>query len=89
MVFFFFLEFWLTGLANHVFSCVSSYFDSAARLGSQDYVPSDQDILRSRVKTTGLTEERFQVGPVSHVSSCLPVNPQLIATSHSAGIRRV
>jgi hypothetical protein len=54
-------------------SCVSglslpsshSYFDAAARIGAHDYVPTDQDILRSRVKTTGLTEERFQVGLVS------------------------
>jgi len=42
-----------------------SYFDAAARIGAHDYVPTDQDILRSRVKTTGLTEERFQVGLVS------------------------
>lgn len=41
-----------------------SYFDGTARIGSKQYVPTDQDILRSRVKTTGLTEERFQVGQV-------------------------
>lgn len=47
-------------------SCAAcnSYFDAAERIGAQDYVPTDQDILRSRVKTTGLTEERFQVGMV-------------------------
>lgn len=44
-----------------------SYFDGAARIGSNAYVPSDQDILRSRVKTTGLTEERFSVGPLQYV----------------------
>jgi guanine nucleotide-binding protein subunit alpha len=44
-----------------------SYFDAAERIGSQDYVPTDQDILRSRVKTTGLTEERFQVGQLNYV----------------------
>jgi guanine nucleotide-binding protein G(i) subunit alpha len=44
-----------------------SYFDGAARIGSNAYVPSDQDILRSRVKTTGLTEERFSVGPLNYV----------------------
>ena len=42
----------------------SSYFDAAARIGGNEYVPTDQDILRSRIKTTGLTEERFQVGQV-------------------------
>jgi len=41
--------------------------DAAARIGTPDYVPSDQDILRSRVKTTGLTEERFQVGELEYV----------------------
>lgn len=45
----------------------SYYFDSAERIGAQDYVPTDQDILRSRVKTTGLTEERFQVGVLQYV----------------------
>lgn len=44
-----------------------SYFDAAERIGAQDYVPTDQDILRSRVKTTGLTEERFQVGTLNYV----------------------
>lgn len=45
----------------------SYYFDAAERIGAQDYVPTDQDILRSRVKTTGLTEERFQVGQLNYV----------------------
>ena len=46
---------------------MSSYFDAASRIGASDYVPTDQDILRSRVKTTGLTEERFQVGLLQYV----------------------
>lgn len=46
-----------------------SYFNDTARIGAQDYVPSDQDILRSRVKTTGLTEERFTVGLVRRFPS--------------------
>lgn len=33
-----------------------SYFDAAARIGQKNYIPTDQDILRSRVKTTGITE---------------------------------
>jgi len=57
--------------SSHLFgadiSFVHSYFDAAERIGSQDYVPTDQDILRSRVKTTGLTEERFQVGQLNYV----------------------
>jgi guanine nucleotide-binding protein G(i) subunit alpha len=38
------------------------YFDSVARISTPDYSPSDQDVLRSRVKTTGITETKFQVG---------------------------
>ena len=57
---------------------MGSYFDAAARLGGNEYVPTDQDILRSRIKTTGLTEERFQVGQVrsplfTHVGEVLSV----------------
>lgn len=37
------------------------FFDSVQRVGQQGYVPTDQDILRSRVKTTGITEVAFTV----------------------------
>jgi guanine nucleotide-binding protein subunit alpha len=32
-----------------------SFFDSMQRLAAPDYMPTDQDILRARVKTTGIT----------------------------------
>lgn len=38
------------------------YFDSVKRIGAPDYVPNDQDVLRSRVKTTGITETTFMIG---------------------------
>ena len=38
-----------------------SYFESIDRLSSPDYVPNEQDVLRSRVKTTGITETKFAV----------------------------
>jgi len=38
------------------------YFDTIDRISTSDYSPSDQDVLRSRVKTTGITETKFQVG---------------------------
>lgn len=38
-----------------------SYFDSILRIGQANYVPSDQDVLRSRVKTTGITETTFTI----------------------------
>ena len=42
------------------------YFDSIDRIGSAQYVPSDQDVLRSRVKTTGITETTFQIGELRY-----------------------
>ncbi|KAL0085819.1 guanine nucleotide binding protein, alpha subunit [Phycomyces blakesleeanus] len=37
------------------------YFDSIDRIGDPHYVPTDQDVLRSRVKTTGITETTFVI----------------------------
>ncbi|KAK9736282.1 guanine nucleotide-binding protein subunit alpha [Basidiobolus ranarum] len=42
------------------------YFDSIDRIGQPDYVPNDQDVLRSRVKTTGITETTFSIGNVTY-----------------------
>ena len=35
------------------------YLDALDRLCHKDYTPSEQDVLRTRVKTTGITETRF------------------------------
>ncbi|THD25889.1 Guanine nucleotide-binding protein subunit alpha [Fasciola hepatica] len=35
------------------------YFNSLDRLCSTDYVPTEQDVLRTRIKTTGIIETRF------------------------------
>ena len=43
-----------------------SYFDSVQRIGSPKYQPTDQDVLRSRVKTTGITESHFQIGELRY-----------------------
>jgi len=37
------------------------YFENIDRLSSDDYVPSEQDVLRSRAKTTGIIETEFIV----------------------------
>ncbi|KAJ9065511.1 guanine nucleotide-binding protein subunit alpha, variant 2 [Entomophthora muscae] len=37
------------------------YFTHLDRIASPDFVPSDQDILRSRIKTTGITETQFKI----------------------------
>lgn len=36
-----------------------SFLDDLDRLGKKDYMPTEQDILRTRVKTTGIVEVHF------------------------------
>lgn len=36
------------------------------RIAKPDYVPNDQDVLRSRVKTTGITETTFIIGELTY-----------------------
>lgn len=43
-----------------------SYFDSIERIGQQNYLPTDQDVLRSRVKTTGITETTFVISNLTY-----------------------
>jgi guanine nucleotide-binding protein subunit alpha len=40
---------------------IISYFRSILRLGSSSHVPTDQDLLRSRVKTIGITETTLDI----------------------------
>lgn len=42
------------------------YFESIDRISQVDYLPSDQDVLRSRVKTTGITETVFRIGDLTY-----------------------
>ena len=44
----------------------SSYFDAVERIAQPDYLPTDQDVLRSRVKTTGITETTFIIGDLTY-----------------------
>src|SRR6266702_4436182 len=36
------------------------------RMADHGYMPTDQDILRSRVKTTGITETAFKIGELTY-----------------------
>jgi len=36
-----------------------SYLSDLNRISAPDYVPTEQDVLRSRVKTTGIVETHF------------------------------
>ncbi|KAK9241154.1 guanine nucleotide binding protein, alpha subunit [Lipomyces kononenkoae] len=42
------------------------YFDAIERIADPYYVPNDQDVLRSRVKTTGITETTFLIGDLTY-----------------------
>ncbi|KAI8095055.1 G protein alpha subunit [Gilbertella persicaria] len=44
----------------------SYYFDSIERIGDPNYLPTDQDVLRSRVKTTGIAETKFVFGTLTY-----------------------
>lgn len=40
-------------------SATLSYLNEMDRICKPDYMPTEQDVLRSRVKTTGIIEEQF------------------------------
>jgi guanine nucleotide-binding protein subunit alpha len=42
------------------------YFDAMDRLSAADFKPTDQDILRSRVKTTGIVETTFRIQELTY-----------------------
>lgn len=43
--------------------CQASYFlDNVERITSPGYIPTVQDVLRVRIKTTGISETRFKIG---------------------------
>jgi guanine nucleotide-binding protein G(i) subunit alpha len=42
------------------------YFGAVDRMADPRYMPTDQDILRSRVKTTGITETAFKIGELTY-----------------------
>jgi hypothetical protein len=39
----------------------SSFFSNLSRIAEDSYVPSEQDVLRARVKTSGITEITFEL----------------------------
>ncbi|GBG33544.1 Guanine nucleotide-binding protein subunit alpha [Hondaea fermentalgiana] len=40
------------------------YMEEIDRIGADDYMPSNQDLLRSRVRTSGIVEAEFRIGDV-------------------------
>jgi len=44
----------------HIGDAIGYYLDNLERIADPGYVPTEQDIIRSRVKTTGIIEKRFE-----------------------------
>ena len=40
---------------------ICSYYQHIDRLFTPNYIPNDQDVLRSRLRTTGITETLFEI----------------------------
>jgi len=43
-----------------------SFLDHSDRLFSRNYLPNDQDILRARLRTTGISETIFETGHLTY-----------------------
>ena len=46
-------------------SCCS-FFDNMVRILSTNFTPNVDDVLRARVRTTGIIETNFRVGDVTY-----------------------
>ena len=44
---------------EHVYVNLRYYVDNSSRICSEDYIPTQQDILHSRATTCGIVEEQF------------------------------
>ncbi|KAI0267852.1 G-protein alpha subunit [Gloeopeniophorella convolvens] len=49
----------------HLMDNASYFFAEAQRIASSNYVPSEEDVLRTHAKTTAITETRFNMGQLS------------------------
>lgn len=43
----------------HIAGCFFSYLNDLDRIAQPNYIPTQQDVLRTRVKTTGIVETHF------------------------------
>ncbi|KAG2352973.1 hypothetical protein BDR07DRAFT_1311753 [Suillus spraguei] len=65
---------WQDPIIPKVMDCLSQfylmdsagyYFTEVLRIGTPDYTPTENDVLRARAKTVGITETRFNMGQLS------------------------
>jgi guanine nucleotide-binding protein G(i) subunit alpha len=50
----------------HLIDSAKYYLDSIDRIADASYMPTDQDVLRSRSTTTGIVETKFRVGELTY-----------------------
>jgi G-protein alpha subunit len=53
------------GVTSHT-NVSSSFFIDLDRLFMRDFLPSNQDVLRARLRTTGITETHFDLGALQY-----------------------
>ena len=46
-------------VCKKVYTSVTSFLDELERVCAPNYVPTEQDVLFSRIETTGTVEEQF------------------------------
>ena len=51
---------------NYLAKFPLSFFENMERIMSRDYIPNSNDVLRSRVRTTGITETQIRVENVAY-----------------------
>ncbi|KAI0314843.1 G-protein alpha subunit [Amylostereum chailletii] len=49
----------------YLMDSASYFFAEAQRIGTSTYIPTKEDVLRARAKSTGITETRFNMGQLS------------------------
>ncbi|MCJ1476971.1 hypothetical protein MMC13_005641 [Lambiella insularis] len=57
---------WDDPSVQHTIKRGNDFYHHIDRLFKRDYLPSDQDVLRSRLRTTGITETLFELGQLTY-----------------------
>ena len=53
-------------LEGRKLTLLSSFIEDIDRIWAEDFIPNDQDLLRSRLRTTGITETIFDLGQLTY-----------------------
>jgi len=48
--------------STYVLDSAAYFFNNLDRIGSPDYIPNTEDVLKARIKTTGISETIFKTG---------------------------